>query len=239
MLPLAFHRFTHKSRQANMAPKLPEDALQNPSEQSITELGNPRKPEGEFGAAMLRRMNETHYAVTTWALGFWKLREGDSVLDIGCGGGLTLKRLARELTRGKLVGVDYSETSVKESRAQNREEIAAGKTEILLASVEKLPFPAGAFSKILTVESFYFWPSPAANLREVLRVLKPGGTFLLVADIYQKPGLSAHALDNIRRYELFNPTPTEFETLFREAGFPKVKIHTNPGTDWICVEGGK
>lgn len=222
-----------------MSEEFPEGTLQNAEEPSITELGNPRKPAGEFGVAMLRRMNETHYAVTSWALGFWELSAGDTVLDIGCGGGLTLKRLAPKIVGGSLTGIDYSETSVREARAQNREEIASGKTSILLGSVERLPFPEGAFSKILSVESFYFWPSPVQNLREVLRVLKPGGTFLLVADIYQTQGLSAHALENIRRYQLFNPTQGEFRELFRTAGFRKISVHTKPGTTWICVEGAK
>ena len=209
------------------------------AERSVTELGNPRKPAGEFGREMLRRMNVTHYEVTGWALGFWRLEALDTVLDIGCGGGLTLKRLAAGVEGGHLVGVDYSWTAAGEALLQNCAEVAAGKTGIVQGSVAGLPFKAGSFSKVLTVESFYFWPSPEANLREVLRVLKPGGTFLLVADIYQKPGLSEHALENIRRYGLFNPTPEEFEELFMEAGFKKTIVRTRPGTDWICVEGGK
>ena len=52
--------------------------------------------------------------------------------------------------------------------------------DLVEASVEKLPFADNAFDKIITVESFYFWPDPAENLKEVYRVLKEQGTFLLV-----------------------------------------------------------
>ena len=89
------------------------------------------------------------------------------------------------------------------------------------------------------MESFYFWPDPQENLKEVQRVLKAGGTFLLVADIYQNGNLTEREKENIRNYHLFNPTKEEFEQLFINAGFTDIQIHTRKGENWICVEGGK
>ena len=89
------------------------------------------------------------------------------------------------------------------------------------------------------MESFYFWPDPQENLKEVRRVLKPGGRFFLIADIYGKAGLDQAVLENIELYDLFNPSKEEFHILFRNAGFIAVKIHVKEGTDWICVEGIK
>lgn len=206
-------------------------------QEEITRKGNPRKPQGEEGEQMLQRMNESHSAVTEWALGFLDFGEEDEVLDIGCGGGATLRRMSKRVPAGHLMGVDYSEVSVKLSLETNDEDIRSGKMEVLEASVEKLPFEEGRFDKIVTVESFYFWPSPAENLKEVLRTLKRGGTFLLVADIYQKENMGKETLENIRRYQMFNPTEGEFRELFEQAGFASVKIHTKEGEDWICVEG--
>ena len=60
--------------------------------------------------------------------------------------------------------------------------------------MEELPFSDSSFDKIVTVESFYFWPDPEENLKEVYRVLAEDGTFLLVADIYQKEGLAREVL---------------------------------------------
>lgn len=205
----------------------------------ITESGNPRKPEGEDGKKMLERMNESHHNVTGWALSLWEIQGNDNILDIGCGGGAALSRMAEHVTDGHLTGIDYSPVSVETSRATNTESVVAGKMEILEGSVEKLPFEAETFDKIVTVESFYFWPNPQENLKEVRRVLKTGGTFLLVADIYEKPGLPREVKDNIRKFHLFNPTREQFKNLFREAGFAETKIHTKDGEDWICVEGTK
>ncbi len=207
------------------------------TEDEITRVGDPRKPQGSDGEQMLRRMNDSHAAVTEWALRFFDFREFDEVLDIGCGGGAALARMSKYIRTGHLTGVDYSAVSVSLSREWNAADLRSGKMEILEASVEKLPFEQERFDKIITVESFYFWPDPAANLREVLRVLKKGGVFLLTADIYQKEDLGRKALENVERYGLFNPAPQEFYELFEQAGFSRITLHTKQGTDWICVEG--
>lgn len=204
-----------------------------------TRLGNPRKPEGEAGAMMLARMNESHGPVTDWALSFLNPEGARKILDIGCGGGATIGRLAGLAPEAIITGVDYSPVSVQESKEYNTELIAGGRAEVVEASVEELPFADDTFDRITTVESFYFWPDPAENLKEVRRVLKPGGRFYLIADIYGKAGLDQAILDNIDLYDLFNPSKEEFLILFRNAGFIAVKIHVKEGTDWICVEGIK
>ena len=202
-------------------------------------VGNPRKPEGEDGAKMLSRMNKTHEAVTEWALGFLRTEGAESLLDIGCGGGATIKRLADRIPGGFIRGIDHSDISVRESVGYNEELIRKGRAEIIPASVEEIPFDDNTFDRITTVESFYFWPEPEENLKEVVRVLKPGGQFLLIADIYGKAGLDEETLRNVEIYDLFNPSKEEFHILFRDAGFTAVKIHVKEGTDWICVEGLK
>lgn len=207
------------------------------NQEEITRKGNPRKPQGEEGEQMLQRMNESHAAVTQWALGFLDFGEEDQALDIGCGGGAALKRMSEKIPKGHLTGIDYSPVSVELSRETNAQDIQNGKMEVLEASVEHLPFEEGSFDKIITVESFYFWPDPAENLKEVLRILKKGGVFLLIADIYQKEGLRESVLENIKQYHLFNPTKEEFRRLFEQAGFAETRIHTKEGEDWICVEG--
>lgn len=206
-------------------------------QQEITRKGNPRKPQGEEGRQMLQRMNNSHAAVTEWALAFLTFSDSDRVLDIGCGGGATLARISQYVKSGHLTGIDYSAISVEMSKKLNETDIRDGKMDIQEASVANMPFEDGTFDKIVTVESFYFWPDPVENLKEVRRVLKKEGVFLLVADIYQKEGLAEEVLENIRQYELLNPNSEEFKAMFEQAGFANVQCHTKQGTDWICVEG--
>lgn len=203
------------------------------------DAGNPRKPVGEAGAEMLDRMNESHYAMTGWALEHLEFKKDDRILDIGCGGGMTLHRMAEKVPEGHLTGIDYSDVSVKKSSELNKELIAGGKMEILEGSVEKLPFEDNSFDKIVTVESFYFWPNPKENLKEVRRVLKEGGRFLLVAETYENPGMSEQERVNVAMYDLFNPTKEQFRELMKRAGFSSTEIFTKEGTEWIAVESVK
>ncbi|MCR5526906.1 MAG: class I SAM-dependent methyltransferase [Lachnospiraceae bacterium] len=189
------------------------------------------------GAQMLERMNESHYSLTGWALDFFNFKSDDNILDIGCGGGMTLKRMSEKVPDGHLTGVDYSPVSVEKSTAMNEADIKAGKIRIIEASVSSLPLEDNSFDRIITVESFYFWPDPIHDLSEVRRVLKPGGQFILVADIYGSYNLDEKTRKNIRDMNLFNPTPDEFIDLFRSAGFSAVNVHLNDGTSWIAVEG--
>ena len=202
-----------------------------------TEEGNPRRPEGDAGRAMLARMNESHAKLVEWGLSHIDLSTDDTVLDIGCGGGNTLARMAERVTKGHLVGIDYAEASVEASRAFNAELIEAGRMEILHGSVEHLPFADGHFDAVVTVESFYFWPSPEESLKEVARVIRRGGTFLLLAEIYGRDDLPEGIRAKVAEYSLTNPTPEEFERLFRAAGFSDVTMAFKDGEYWIAVRG--
>ena len=206
---------------------------------SITELGDPRKPHGDAGAEMLAGMNEHHSPVTGWALSFFDFKENDRVLDIGCGGGETLRRMSAMVKNGKLTGADYSELSVKMSTEHNKADIESGKMQVIEASVEKLPFSDDSFDKIITVESFYFWPAPHENLKEVYRVLAKGGRFLIVADINGDADLDEADIEGINKFSLYNPKLEEFRTLLENAGFKNVVIHTKDGEKWVCAEGNK
>lgn len=205
----------------------------------ITEAGNPAKPTGEAGTKMLKYMNEEHSNLTVWALSRLRFQKADRILDIGCGGGATLKRLAARSPEGKLTGADYSPVSVALSKETNAEEIASGRTEILEASVDDLPFADNTFDKIVTVESFYFWKDPVKGLSEVRRVLKSGGSFLLVTEIYEREDFTEEIKDNIQKFGMNVPGIPEFERLFREAGFSQTIIHTKDHEYWAAIEGVK
>lgn len=204
---------------------------------SVTELGNPRRPQGDAGVLMLNRMNESHAAVTAWGLSFLDAQPQHTVLDIGCGGGAALAKLAETVTEGHLTGLDYSPVSVQTASDTNRAAIEAGRMDIIEGSVSAMPFADGAFDRIITVESSYFWEHPTDDLREVRRVMKETGRFLLIADIYGRDDLPQEARDNIAKYNLYNPTPETFRQLLEDAGFARVQIHLKDGTTWICAEG--
>ncbi len=203
----------------------------------LTDAGNPSKPTGEAGADMLRYMNEEHSDLTQWALDLFAYNKNDRILDIGCGGGATLRCLYERIPDSHLTGIDYSEVAVNLSKELNADIIASGRMEIISGSVADLPFADGSFDKIITVESFYFWPDPVESLKEVRRVLSKGGVFLLVSEIYERADLTPHSRENIAKYHMNVPGIEEFREIFRLAGFSETVIHTKDGEYWIAVEG--
>lgn len=205
------------------------------SEKSITELGNPGKPQGEAGIIMLNRMSVSHKNVTDWAFSHLNITGNEAVLEIGCGSGIALKKVAGFIDSGNLAGIDHSEISVELSKNNNSDDIKSGKTQIIQSSVENLPFDDDSFDIIYTVESFYFWNNPLECLKEVRRVLAPGGIFMIAADIYGDAELTDEEIENVRKYNLFNPTRDQFRELLERSGFSEIKINTCPGTNWICT----
>lgn len=205
------------------------------TQQEITRRGDPSNPKGEEGAIMLSRMNNSHAELTQWALSHISIEKDGKALDIGCGGGAALKRLSSVMPRGKLFGIDHSEVAVRSATENNSADIASGKMKVIRASVSDMPFDSGYFDLIITVESFYFWRSPIEELAQVRRVLKKGGAFLLVLDVYQKDGLSQETKENVKQYDMFLPTPEQLEDMLAKAGFSNVCIHTKQGTDRICA----
>ncbi|SDA46059.1 class I SAM-dependent methyltransferase [Methanobrevibacter millerae] len=138
---------------------------------------NMRKPQGKLGNMQLKSMNKEHTPVSLWGLKHLKIKEDDVILDIGCGGGMNIKRMSEKAK--KVYGVDYSIESVKLSRQVNEDNIRQGKVEVLEGNVAALPFDDDSFDIVTAFETVYFWPDIEKSFGEVRRVLKPGGTFLI------------------------------------------------------------
>ena len=140
-------------------------------------------PSGWLGRLILRNMNARHSGVTDWGLSHVAIAKGDTVLDVGCGGGRTVSKLAAMATQGKVYGVDFSQESVAFAARTNRQSIAAGRVEIRHGSVSQLPFRDDMFDVITAVETHFWWSDLPGDMREILRVLKPGGKLVVIAEI--------------------------------------------------------
>jgi SAM-dependent methyltransferase len=200
------------------------------------------KPSGLAGRINLWRMGRRHSELTEWGLAHVTVGRGDVILDVGCGGGKTVARLAAMATEGKSYGIDYSDASVAASRRANRQAIASGRVEILSGSVSRLPFREGMFDLVTTVETHYYWPDLDADAREIQRVLKSGGTFILIAEAYMNhrydqllPKLEK--LQGIVKYSLLSAD--EHREMLLKAGFSDVRVFEGEQRGWICVVGKK
>lgn len=209
------------------------------TEKEVTKKGNPSKPEGDYGRRMLDRMNRSHEVVTNWGLDKFILDKPERILDIGCGGGATMGRLSSRYPEAKIYGLDYSEVSVEKSIEFNREAVEAGKMEVTHGSVESIPFEDNMFDGITTVESFCFWPSHLENIKEVKRVLKPGGVFMIIADLFDDGLFDEELKSDVEEYGMFVPVPGELEKMFEEAGYRDINEYIVIENRWLCIKGRK
>ena len=195
-----------------------------------------RKPSGPLGARVVRAMNVAHSALTDWGLSHVTIGSADTILDVGCGGGRTVQKLAARAPAGRVCGVDYSAASVKASRQTNAEAIAAGRVRIELGSVAALPFPDRTFDLVTAVETHYYWPDLEANVREILRVLKPGGTIALVAETARDRQWNPLYFVVMPLLGGAHLTTKQHADLLTRAGFTDVAVNTWK-TGWICATG--
>ena len=193
------------------------------------------KPRGRFGRFLVRGMNFGHSGLTRWGLTKVEIAENATVLDIGCGGGRTLERLASLARLGKAVGIDYSEDSVAVARKRNQQLIANGRVEIIHGSVSSMPFSDATFDCVSAVETYYFWPDIAADLTEVRRVMKPSGQLVIIAGMYRGSRFDKRNMRLIRAGGMRCFSVQEFEEALQDAGFPAVAVSVEPQKGWICV----
>lgn len=198
-----------------------------------------RKPSGWLGRVLLWNMNSRHSRVTDWGLSHVVIDKQSTILDVGCGGGRTLSKLAGMAPEGKIYGVDHSEASVVASTKTNANWIAIGRVQVRHGSVSQLPFPDEMFDLVTAVETHFWWPDMLAGMREIKRVLKIGGKALIIAEVYKGAAspmsrmIEKHApKTGLRLLDI-----EEHRDLFARTGYSQIETATHPENGWICAAG--
>jgi len=202
-------------------------------------LTDARKPAGRVGRLLMRAMNISHYQLTNWGLSHLSVGKRDTILDVGCGGGGTVHRLARIATNGKVYGIDFSNESVMVSRTTNRRFVQMGRVEIQQGSVSRLPFPDRMFDLVTAVNTHNYWPDLVTDLQEISRVLKPDGKLMVVGSMYEG---GKHDKRNRKYAELIEiafPGVKELRELFLRAGYADVRMFEEYDRGRICGIGKK
>jgi ubiquinone/menaquinone biosynthesis C-methylase UbiE len=98
-------------------------------------------------------MNSSHSKLTDWGLEHIPMAKDLTILDVGCGGGRTINKLATIAAQAKVYGIDYSDESVAATKRTNAQWIGLGRVEVQHGSVSQLPFPDGMFDLVTAVEN--------------------------------------------------------------------------------------
>lgn len=186
-------------------------------------------------------MNASHSKLTDWGLTHVSIENHYTVLDLGCGGGRTVSKLAAIATQGKVYGIDYSDESVAVAKRTNARWSDLGRVEIRHGSVSHLPFPDGMFDVATAVETHFWWPDLPGDMREVFRVLKRGGTLIVIAEVYKGAGtrVSKFTEKYASQTGMTLLSVDEHRELFTNAGYSDVQVIEERRKGWICSIGRK
>ncbi len=156
------------------------------------------------------------------------IADRDRVLDIGCGPG----RLACLLTKmigpeGLLVEADFAEGMLKVARSQQRP------GTYICTDVCHLAFRANTFDKIVCFSTFPHIQAPLDALREMHRILKPGGRLLILHTCCSRRLNAFHSqLNGVVAADQL-PRAHELKVMMQQTAFKSVKVIENPQVYWV------
>lgn len=140
------------------------------NEHIAKQFANPCGIGGRIVMAVMNRQNARMYEATERLL---RPRNDDTILDIGCGNGIMLERIAHACDC-RLIGTDISEDALEIAKRQ----LAGTNVELLRCPVDDMPLEDATVDKALTINTIYFWEDLASGFEEIARVLKPEGIFI-------------------------------------------------------------
>jgi len=157
------------------------------------------------------------------ALSKLPLDEGSWFLDVGCGPGAAVREAARKIGSGTACGIDISPKMAEKAKSLSTEQ---ENIEYHVASSESIPYPDETFKSVLCTNSFHHYERPVEALREIRRVLRPDGMFVLVddaRDIYFPIWLQDRYRRHFEKSHVTYYTTGEMRQLFADAGWQLVR----------------
>ncbi len=196
-----------------------------------------RKPEGFLGEMMVNGMNGGHAKMADWGMSHLRSIAPVEIVDLGCGGGRNAGALLNRYPASHVTALDYSEVSVGKASAYNADAIREGRCEVRQGDVSALALPEGKYDLATAFETIYFWPGLEKCFAQVAKVLKSGGTFLIVneSDGTDEASLKYEKIV----YGMVCHTAEEIAAALKNAGFSKVNTHHHDNKPWIAVVAKK
>jgi ubiquinone/menaquinone biosynthesis C-methylase UbiE len=192
---------------------------------SAKRLPQPMLPRGLVGRFVGWVMPLGHSSIYKRVAPVLNLQPEDDVLDVGCGAGYFLKRYASHVN--SIAALDYSEVMVKMATHKHKDRIVAGTAEIVHGEASSLPWDDNRFSAVTSMGSFIGFPKPLESLKEMCRVLRPGGRAVISIEYNAEDGKD-HSKE-VEKYGMGVWTEDEVRQMMEEAGFSEVSIKYDKG----------
>ncbi len=164
-------------------------------------------------------MERGHRPVGEQAIARMNVPADARVLDVGCGSGWATRLLADYASNGRVTGIDISDEMVGLARESSE---SYQHVDFEVATAEHLPFPDNEFTHAFSMESLYYYENIPKALAEIHRVMKPGGSFTAVVDLYQESEATHQWIETLKvPVQLLSAA--DYRSLFEGAGFADVR----------------
>lgn len=188
-------------------------------------------PQGFWGYFVLRKLNRLNANIIQQTIALSDVQESNNVLDIGFGGGLSFEILRQKNINLQLCGLERSDKAINQAKHKFKKDITSKNLTLEYGNVERMPFADGMFDRIISINTVYFWDDLEAAFKEVKRVLKPEGNFIL-------------ALREVEVLKKFPPTAYGFNfhetgdiiSAMEEAGFSTSITKREDDYPFICIK---
>jgi SAM-dependent methyltransferase len=190
-----------------------------------TKLPQPLLPRGFAGRITALIMPLAHSPIYVRVSEELDLQPEDDLLEVACGSGVFLKKFASHVK--SVAGVDYSELMTGMAKKKHKNRIAAGTAEIKHGEASELPWEDDRFSAATSMGSFMGFPKPLESLKEIYRVLRPGGRAVISIEWNADDGLD-HS-KKVDKYGMGLWTEAEVLEMMTDAGFSEVAVRYAKG----------
>jgi len=163
-------------------------------------------------------MEQSHLPIVEPMLAMIDFDPQDKVLDVGCGTGWLVRRIAPLVSAGLAAGMDVADAMLERAKTLSTQ---LSNVVFTHGGVDAIPWESSSFTKVLSVESAYYWPDPAQGLREIFRVLSPGGAPWILINYY-RDNPHCHQWGELLKVPTHLYSAKEWSELFRRAGFDAV-----------------
>ncbi len=179
------------------------------------------------------KMEQHHLDITRKTLRLMDLRPGQRVLDLGCGGGWATRLLAGAVldesgsvagNEAQVVGLDISDEMIRLARETSQ---GFRNVSYIVGSASQIPWQGNFFDRVLSVESFYYYPDQGRALDEVFRVMAPGSRLFILINLYADNEYSLQWVDKLK-VPVHVHSAAEYIEMLKQHGFENTEWRQIP-----------
>lgn len=146
-------------------------------------IGQAECPHGLLGRFITLIWTVYFKKLSLWTLSYTVIEDHSKILEIGYGGGATIKRLVAYQRKLKIYGIDPSHNAYQRTLKNNKQAIKSNEVKLSIGKVEELTYETMTFDTVFAIQTHIFWSDLSQGISEIYRVIRDGGQLIISCEI--------------------------------------------------------